>query len=115
MARQQLLMAHPEVLDVLVHVDAEDDLIPPPRPGGLPDRERLLAHLWDLLGEDGAPAFEQATLHYLGNKVEAELVLPPQMLADTRRIAAMEQRIVRMLPQDPWFSAVTLHCRIAPK
>jgi cation diffusion facilitator family transporter len=111
-ARQRVLENHPEVLDVLVHVDAENDLL-----GNaaiqLPERAVLLAHLRELLGAN-PPEFEQTTLHYLGNRVEADVFLPPGY-ADAAGIAGIRQRVEAALPDDPWFSTVRLNLRIAPK
>jgi cation diffusion facilitator family transporter len=111
-ARQRVLENHPEVLDVLVHVDAENDLL-----GNaaiqLPERAVLLAHLRELLGAN-PPEFEQTTLHYLGNRVEADVFLPPGY-ADAAGIAGIRQRVEAALPGDPWFSTVRLNLRIAPK
>ncbi len=110
-ARQRVLDSHPEVLDVLVHVDAENDLL-----GNaaiqLPDRAVLLAHLSELL-DAKPPEFERTTLHYLGNRVEAEVFLPPGF-ADDARLTAMKQRVEVALPGDPWFVAIRLNQRIAP-
>ncbi len=111
-ARQRVLDSHPEVLDVLVHVDAENDLL-----GNaatlLPDRNFLLEHLRTLLDAD-PPDFERTTLHYLGTRVEAEIFLPPGF-ADEAGIARIRQRLEASLPSDPWFITIHLNQRIAPK
>jgi cation diffusion facilitator family transporter len=110
-ARQRVLESHPEVLDVLVHIDAENDLL-----GNaaiqLPERAVLLAHLRELLGAN-PPELDQTTLHYLGNRVEAEVFLPPGY-ADEAGIAAIRQRVEAALPDDSWFVAIRLNQRIAP-
>jgi len=110
-ARQRVLDSHPEVLDVLVHVDAENDLL-----GNaailLPDRVFLLDHLRTLLDEN-PPEFERTTLHYLGTRVEAEIFLPPGF-ADEAGIDRLRQRLETSLPNDPWFVAIHLNQRIAP-
>jgi cation diffusion facilitator family transporter len=110
-ARQRVLDQHPEVLDVLVHVDAENDLL-----GNaavrLPDREFLLTHLSDLLGAR-PPGIEGTTLHYLGTRVEAEVFLPPGF-ADQATLIGMRQRVESALTDDPWFIAVRLNQGIAP-
>jgi cation diffusion facilitator family transporter len=111
-ARQRVLNRHREVLDVLVHVDAENDLL-----GNatveLPDRAVLLAHLRTLLAAD-PPEFERTILHYLGSRVEAEVFLPPGF-ADGAALAAIRQRVAAALPGDPWFSAIHLNQQIAPQ
>jgi len=110
-ARQRVLDAHPEVLDVLVHVDAENDLF-----GNaavqLPDRAFLLAHLRELLDAD-PPDFERTTLHYLGTRVEADVFLPCDY-ADEAKLAAIRSHVAQALPQDPWFVAIRLSRRVAP-
>ncbi len=106
-ARNQVLDSHPEVLDVLVHVDAENDIL-----GNmalkLPSREVLLASLRDLLGCDLDD--KQALLHYLGSKIEAEVFIPEAAGAvDEARLAQMKERLASALPGNPWFSAVHIN------
>jgi len=110
-ARQRVLDSHPEVLDVLVHVDAENDML-----GNaavqLPDRAFLLAHLRELLDAD-PPEFERTILHYLGTRVEAEVFLPSGF-ADEALLATIKQRVEAALADDPWFIAIRLNLVIAP-
>ena len=111
-ARQRVLDKHPEVLDVLVHVDAENDLLANAAIQ-VPDRAFLLAHLRELLAAD-PPDFERTTLHYLGTRVEAEVFLPPGF-ADEAALARMKQCVATALPNDRWFVAIHLNQRIAPR
>lgn len=111
-ARQRVLKVHPEVLDVLVHVDPEDDLVPPEHPAQLPERQVLESHLRDLL--DGVE-LDRITFHYLGQQVEVEAFLSPSVAMDGVKVAALERRLNQALPRDPYFSAVSLNCRVAPK
>ena len=115
-ARKRVLMKHPEVLDVLVHVDAEEDLAGAQLAADmeLPEREALLGHLKTLLGIE-LPQFERTMLHYLGNRVEAEIFLPQSICLDPDQVGRLETRLAERLPGDPYFSAVSLNCRIAPK
>jgi cation diffusion facilitator family transporter len=110
-ARRRVLDRHPEVLDVLVHVDAENDTL-----GNaaveLPDRGILLAHLCEVLDIE-PPGFERTTLHYLGTRVEAEVFLPPGF-TDDAGLAALRVRVEAALPDDRWFVAIHLNQRIAP-
>ena len=111
-ARQRVLDTHPEVLDVLVHIDAENDLLASAAVQ-LPDRDFLLAHLSALLDAE-PPEFERTTLHYLGTRVEAEVFLPPGYATEAR-LATITQRVEAALPDDPWFIAIRLHQRFAPR
>jgi cation diffusion facilitator family transporter len=110
-ARRRVLASHPEVLDVLVHVDAENDLMGNAAVD-LPDRETLLARLGELLGAS-PQNFAHTTLHYLGNRVEAEIHLPAGY-ADAAALAGMQQRLNDSLANDPWFSSVRLNQEVAP-
>lgn len=120
MARRRVLAEHPEVLDVLVHVDAEEDIEPGARADTmaveLPEREKLLAHLQNLLGDDAKGLqFEKTTLHYLGNRVEAEIFLPREICDDPARMLFIERRLAEHLTGDPYFNAVSINCRVAPR
>ena len=110
-ARKHVLDDHPEVLDVLVHVDAENDLLANAAIQ-LPDRAYLLAHLSALL-DANPPGFEHTTLHYLGSRVEADVFLPHDF-ADEARLVTIRQRVAAALPDDPWFVAIRLNQRVAP-
>ncbi|OIR06832.1 putative cation efflux system proteinc [mine drainage metagenome] len=113
-ARARVLAGHPDVLDILMHVDAEEDLYPGNRAIELPEREVLLGHLRALLGED-LPQFEKTLLHYLGRRVEAEVFLPPEVCFDPPHVALLERRLADGLNGDAYFSAVSLNCRVAPR
>ena len=60
-------------MDVMVHVDPEDDLKAKPNTH-LPSRPVLLAHLAERLG-DPALRNDRVVFHYLDGKVEAEIYL----------------------------------------
>lgn len=113
-ARQRVLDAHPEVADVLVHIDAEEDQALMSNSADLPDRDVLMAQLNDLLGEEAA-GIERTVLHYLGNRVEVDVFLSREACFDTARMARLEQHIAQRLPGAPWFRAISLNCRIAPR
>ena len=114
MARARVLATHPEVLDVLVHVDAEEDTDARSLEIELPEREALLDHLRTLLGVE-LPHIEKTLLHYLGNRVEAEVFLPQEMCFDPDLVVRIERHLAEHLTGDPYFSAVSINCRIAPK
>ena len=113
-SRARVLAKHEEVLDVLVHIDAEDDLLPPAGAIKIPGREELLRHLDSLLGET-LPDGLRVIFHYLGNRVEAEIFLPQELAADLQRLAKMQAHLEMHLVNDPWFSSISLNRRIAPE
>jgi cation diffusion facilitator family transporter len=107
-ARRRVLKAYPAVLDVLVHVDAEDDSLPQPRVE-LPERAALEAHLRELIGAN-APAFERSVFHYLGEKIEAELFFPTLLASEV--LAGIESRLAEHLESDPWVCKVVIHAQV---
>lgn len=93
--------AHPEVRDVLVHIDPEDDgelqAVPP---GPLPERAEIVAQMGALLGP-AAPEPRRIQIHYLGERIEVEIVLPAPLDADT--LAAVRARRLALLERQPHY------------
>jgi divalent metal cation (Fe/Co/Zn/Cd) transporter len=104
--------AHPEVQDVLVHIDPEDDgelqIVPP---GPLPERAEIVASMRELLGAD-APAPSRVQIHYLGQRIEIDLVLPspPAALA----LDALQQKVAHWLKTHPHYRAIRVYFAVAP-
>lgn len=114
LARSRVLAAHPEVLDLLVHVDAEDDqeqVSPPPE---FPPRAELVQHLARLLADAPLPIL-RTQLHYLKDSIEAEVVLDGSVLDGNNSVDALRDRLAAQLPDDSYFSAISLCVQIAPK
>jgi len=111
--RGRVLRDHDDVLDMLVHVDPEDDLTATV-PAEMPSREDLLVHLRSLLGDESLE-FEKIQLHYLGQRVEAEVFLPASVALDSELSGRLQRRLADRLPGDPYLRAVSLHCTIAPR
>jgi len=106
------LLEHPEILDVMVHIDPEEDLLAKPS-SHLPSRRELLDHLAQRLSHT-LPEPEKVVLHYLGGKVEAEVFLPDAFFAGRDQVNALKTEIASALADDPYFSAVHLHRQHAP-
>lgn len=100
-ARQAVLAKH-HVLDVMVHIDPEDDRRVKPN-AHLPDRAALLEQLAEQLGE---PSIRQrrVTFHYLDGKVEAEIHLP----ADQGEVVAeaLQLRCDELVRRDEEFRSI---------
>jgi cation diffusion facilitator family transporter len=100
-ARQAVLRQH-HVLDVMVHIDPEDDLRSKPN-SALPNREILLARLAELMGGDLSPV-ERVVLHYLDGKVDADV-----FLADEAGLAEWRRRCEGLPEDDLWFREIRLY------
>jgi cation diffusion facilitator family transporter len=105
--------AHPEVRDVLVHIDAEDDgvklMLPP---GGLPERAEILRTIRALLDDETLEPV-RVQLHYLGERVEVEAILPhaawPRVKPEILR-----ERVAAVLRANPKYRSITFFVQAAP-
>lgn len=104
--------AHPEVRDVLVHIDPEDDgvlqMVPP---GTLPERAEILATVRALLGPV-APSPRRVQIHYLGHRVDVEVILPANVGAEA--IEALNERTEKWLANHPRYRSMAFFVQIAP-
>ena len=102
-ARQAVLNKH-HVMDVLVHIDPEDDMQTRSN-AHLPDRDSLLAHLAERLGNSNL-ANDRVVLHYLDGKVDAEVYLPD----DQREGAAiLQERCDELVRDDKLFRDIRVY------
>lgn len=103
--------AHPEVQDVLVHIDPEDDgelqAVPP---GPLPERAEIVEQMRALLGPD-APAPKRVQVHYLGERLEVEIILPAPL--DTPALGALGTRKRAWLERHPHYRSIRVFCELA--
>lgn len=112
-ARAKVLREHPEVLDVLVHIDPEDDFDPDLAVARQPSREILLQKLKPLLAE--LPEPEKVVLHYLSGGVEVEVFLDHAFLADRDLLRRADLAMAACRRTHPAIRSVVLNCLIAPK
>ena len=112
LVRQRVRSGHPEVLEVLVHVDTEEDetAVADHR---LPGRVALQAELDDILGA-GVPQVAPAVFHYVGGKVEAEVFLPFDWCADRERLGMLNGRIAAGAAASSHWGRIALLCHVAP-
>lgn len=109
-ARSRVLQQH-DVLDVMVHIDPEDDREFKPTLH-LPSREDLIVRLrerLDLSPQDSP----KITLHYLAGKVEAEVFLSRKCATDLQRLETLYREAEEMGLGDKFFFAIHFH-HIAP-
>jgi hypothetical protein len=105
-ARFTVLKQH-HVMDVMVHIDSEDDAQAKPN-AHLPQRHLLLAHLYSRLGENLPPS-TRIVLHYLSGKVEAELLLDA-----SNDMANLQRKCSLITADDPYFRNIMAYQRPAP-
>lgn len=98
-ARHAVLKAH-HVLDVMVHIDPEDDMQAKPN-AHLPNRLELLQHLANGLG-DQSLLQQRLVFHYLDGKVDAEICLA----ADQEYAQALQQRCDELVKSDEIFRSI---------
>jgi len=112
-ARARVLREHPEVLDVLVHIDPEDDMDPDTYATRLPPRDKLLDELQPLLA--GLPEPQKVVLHYLKGQVEAEVFFSHAFFANGAALREAEDALAARLKPHPTIRRVSLNCLVAPK
>jgi hypothetical protein len=108
-ARARVLKQH-HALDVMVHIDPEDDSSAKLNQH-LPNRETLIAHLEQRLGQ-AMPGVEKVALHYLDGKAEAEIFLSSEV--SDKQVGALKTAVADLLRDDPFFVAIHLHTCNAP-
>ena len=109
--RSKLIKEIEEVVDVMVHIDPEDDENIP-EIIKLPLRQEMLLKIeqaW--AGLEEAKKVENITLHYLQGKIEIELLLPLAILHNERPDLAneVEQRFKKALANVDEIAKVSLH------
>jgi hypothetical protein len=94
-------------MDVMVHIDSEDDLQAKPN-ARLPQRHLLLAHLGSRLGTS-IPPTARIVLHYLSGKVDAEI-----LVEDSTDIVTLQRQCTQIAADDKYFRSIRLYQNAAP-
>jgi hypothetical protein len=110
-ARGRVLKSHPTVVDVLVHVDPEEDIDHDENALRMPSREVLLTHLAPLL--DGLPDPQRVAFHYISGKVEAEVYLPHEFFKNGSELVKAEEIVTSRLTDNLYFKSVSLNCIVS--
>lgn len=111
-AARQAVLAHHHVLDVMVHIDPEDDHKTRPN-ANLPDRAGLLEHLSAQLG-DLSIGERRVVFHYLDGMVDAEVYFPEEELS-RERAEALRARCDTLVCDDELFRSIRIHRSAAPE
>jgi cation diffusion facilitator family transporter len=104
--------AFPEVRDVLVHIDPEDDgelqVVPP---GPIPERTEVVATVTDLLDGCGTQA-SRVQIHYLGHRVDVDVILAAEPAAQA--LARLRRNTDAWLKTHPRYRSIEYFVRLAP-
>ncbi len=111
-ARAAVLKEHPEVLDVLVHIDPEDDTENSPLARLLPSREILLDELQPVLAN--LPGPQKIVLHYLDGQVEVEVFLGHEFFENGEVLRKQQLALAEMMRAYPHVRRLSLNCTFAP-
>jgi cation diffusion facilitator family transporter len=104
-ARQAVLAKH-HVMDVMVHIDPEDDHKTKPN-AHLPNRSALLNHLATQLGDPTIKDY-RVIFHYLDGMIDAEIYLPAEQ-QPLEHGDALQARCNSLVVKDPLFRAIHIH------
>lgn len=100
-ARISVLKQVPQVMEVLVHVDCEDEVAGRTQPLRLPEREEIEAQVRDWLGD--LPEPERMVLHYLNGQVEVDLLYVETPAAS---VAELQSAVTTGAAADPRYRKV---------
>ncbi|MDR0233226.1 MAG: cation diffusion facilitator family transporter [Zoogloeaceae bacterium] len=99
---------HPEIGEVLVHIDAEEDDVEQlfaERAGRLPNRAAVLADLAPLIGEN--LPLQRLQLHYLEGQVEVEAYVSPD--APLPDIETLKRQVDAWLSERPAYRKISFY------
>ncbi len=105
-ARHAVLKKH-HVMDVMVHIDPEDDLKAKPN-AHLPSRPGLLAHLAERLGEPDLQ-HTRVVFHYLDGKVDTEIYLSSADQGFNCQPDELQARCNNLVRNDELFRVIHVH------
>jgi hypothetical protein len=105
LARHAVLKHH-HVMDVMVHIDPEDDLKAKPN-AHLPSRPGLMAHLSEKLAGVDVAGY-RVVFHYLDGKVDAEIYLPANR-QDAQQAETLQARCDELVRNDEVFRDIHVH------
>lgn len=106
--RARLMREHTDIADVMVHIDIEED-IQGPACVDLPLRDEVLARLTRYFRDiPEARAVEHTLLHYRNGRIDIELLLPFDTVADTAAAQRLAARFVEAVHADREFGKVDI-------
>jgi cation diffusion facilitator family transporter len=109
--RTRLIAEMPEIVEVLVHTDVENDELDRTT-YNLPFRDEITARLqqrWQSLGAAGA--IERMTLHYLSGRLIIDIYLPFTIAPNIKEAQLLSQRFAELVADDPEIDTINIYYR----
>lgn len=107
--RRRVIQDIPEVADVTVHVDTEDDLLNA-KTGRLPLRKDVIDRMSNYFSViPAAGDIEKITLHYMNGKINVEIILPINYASDEEEADALTQEFQKAVENDKDLGTIILY------
>jgi cation diffusion facilitator family transporter len=109
--RTRLMANIPEITEVLVHTDIENDEHAQTT-SNLPFRNEITARLqqsWQSL--ETAGVIERITLHYFAGKLTVDIDLPLTIAPDIKEAQLLSQRFANLMANDPDIGSINIYYR----
>ena len=109
--RENLIAKFDDIVDVLVHIDPEDDEFKD-KSKVLLSRKILTETLERYLGENLYERIETVNIHYLNDAVEIEIIIPYLLLSDTEKIAYANKQCHAMVKDNESIYKIYLFLKV---
>jgi len=109
--RENLIQKFDDIVDVLVHIDPEDDEFKDKSRDTL-SRKTLTESLEKTLGEDLYKRVEAVNIHYLNDKVEIEVIIPQLLLPEAEKINRAHQQCQVMAKENSHIDKIYLFIKV---
>lgn len=107
--RRQLIQEIPEVSDVMVHIDTEDDQTAAATLN-LPQRDEVLQWLNSAFADiPGSRRIDKIVLHYINGKIDTEIFLPLDVLSTNTTAYVLKQQFSNAIKNDQRFGKVRVY------
>ncbi|HEX20403.1 MAG TPA: cation transporter [Acidiferrobacteraceae bacterium] len=107
--RRQLIQEIPEVSDVMVHIDTEDDQTAAATLN-LPQRDEVLQWLNNAFADiPGSRRIDKIVLHYINGKIDTEIFLPLDVLSTDTTAYSLKQQFSNAIKNDQRFGKVRVY------
>ncbi|MDQ7091318.1 MAG: cation diffusion facilitator family transporter [Methylococcales bacterium] len=109
--RKNLTHKFDDIVDVLVHIDPEDDEFSD-NSEDLLSRQTLTKLLEKSLGEAVYEQIDALYIHYLNDKIEMEIVIPQHLLSETEQINTINQQCYALAKNHESITKINLFLKV---